>query len=120
MKSREALFVVSDRFYPEAVARAFEAAAGAAEPVRAGVEAIAELADLNPERARAALWRLQSDWPTLQRLEERVGGEPTGATLRIGAAIHLARAELASPTPQLRRRLPELMEWLERRRPDRV
>jgi hypothetical protein len=34
------------------------------------------------------------------------------ATMRIGAAIHVARAELSSPTPQLRRRLPELLEWL--------
>ncbi len=115
VESREAQLAVAEAFYPEAVARAFAAAAGAPEPVQAGVEAVAEMADLDPEGARAALWQLQSDWPTLNRLEARVGGEPTRAGLGIGAAIHLARAELASPAPRLRSRLPELMEWLGQR-----
>jgi hypothetical protein len=114
-ESREALLIVPDVCYPDAVARAFEAADHSSEPVLAGVEAVVAMAELNPEGARAALWRLQTDWKTLKRLEEHVGGEPTQAALRIGAAIHLARAELASPAPQLRRRLPELMEWLGRR-----
>jgi hypothetical protein len=114
-ESREALLIVPDACYPDAVARIFEAADQATEPVRAGAEAMVAMAELNPEGARAALWRLQTDWTTLQRLEEQVGGEPTQAALRIGAAIHLARAELASPAPQLRRRLPELLEWLGRR-----
>jgi hypothetical protein len=73
------------------------------------------MAEVNPEGARAALWRLQADWTTLKRLEERIGGRPTQAALRIGAAIHLARAELASPAPQLRRLLPELLDWLGQR-----
>jgi hypothetical protein len=114
-KSREALLIVPDPCYPDAVARVFAAAGEASEPVRAGVEAIVAMAELDPEGARAALWRLQTDWATLRCLEQQVGGEPTQAALRIGAAIHLARAELASPQPQLRRRLPELMEWLGRR-----
>lgn len=114
-KSRETLLIVPDLCYRNAVARALEAADHSTEPVRAGVEAILTMAELNPEGARAALWRLQTDWKTLERLEEHVGGETTQATLRIGAVIHLARAELSSPTPQLRRRLPELMEWLGRR-----
>jgi hypothetical protein len=107
--------VVQDACYPDAVARVFAAADHSDEPVRAGAEAMVAMAELNPEAARAALWRLQTDWATLNRIEERVGGEPTQAALRIGAAIQLARAELASPAPQLRRRLPELMEWLGRR-----
>jgi hypothetical protein len=111
-ESRETLLVVSEPSYPNAVARALKAADRSSEPVKAGVEAVIEMAEEDPEGARAALWGLQTDWRTLRRLEERVGGNPTLATLRIGAAIHLARAELASPTPQLRRRLPELMEWL--------
>ena len=115
-ESREALLIVPDVCYPDAVARVFEAADHSSEPVRAGAEVLVAMAELNPEGARAALWRLQTDWPTLRRLEEHVGGEPTQAALRIGAAIHLARAELASPAPQLRRLLPELMEWLGRRR----
>jgi hypothetical protein len=114
-ESREALLIVPDACYPDAVARILEAADHADEPVRAGAEAMVAMAELNPKGARAALWRLQTDWPTLKRLEEHLGGEPTQAALRIGAAIHLARAELASPAPQLRRRLPELMEWLGRR-----
>jgi hypothetical protein len=114
-ESREALLIVPDACYPDAVARIFEAAEHANEPVRAGAEAMIAMAELNPKGARAALWRLQTDWPTLKRLEEHVGGEPTQAALRIGAAIHLARAELASPAPQLRQRLPELLEWLGRR-----
>ncbi len=111
-ESRETLLIVPDPRYADAVARTLEAAEHSPEPVKAGVEAMIAMAEMDPEGTRAALWRLQTDWQTLQRLEEHVGGEPTQATLRIGAAIHLARAELASPAPQLRRRLPELMEWL--------
>lgn len=111
-ESRETLLAISDPRYPDAVARTLKAADHAPEPVKAGVEAVVEMAEEDPEGTRAALWRLQADWRTLKRLEEHVGGDATLATLRIGAAIHLARAELASPAPQLRRRLPELMEWL--------
>jgi hypothetical protein len=112
-ESQETLLVVSDPCYPDGVARVLEAAEHSPEPVKAGLEVVIAIAELNPEGARAALWRLQTDWETLTRLEEHVGGKPTLATLRIGAAIHLVRAELASPEPQLRRRLmPELMELL--------
>lgn len=111
-ESRETLLVVHDQCYPGAVARALEAAEHSPEPVKASVEAMIAMAEQDPEAVRAALWRLQTDWRMLQRIEEHVGGEPTQAALRIGAAIHLARAELSSPAPQLRRRLPELMEWL--------
>lgn len=114
-ESREALLIVSDRCYPNALARVFEAAARSDEPVRACVEALVTMAEPNPEGAREALWRLQTDWKTLKRLERGLGGDPTQAALRIGATIHLARAELGSPVPQLRRRLPEMMEWLDRR-----
>jgi hypothetical protein len=114
-KSTEALLIVSDPCYPEAVARVFAAAEESPDPVRAGVEAVVAMAELDPEGARAALWRLQRDWKTLDCLEEHVGGSPIQAALRVGATIHLARAELASPAPQLRRRLPEMMEWLGRR-----
>ena len=50
--------------------------------------------------------------PTLERLERQVGGQPEQAALRVGAAIHLARAELSSPDPHLRQRLPELLDLL--------
>jgi hypothetical protein len=113
----EALLIVPDLYYPDAVARTLEAAHLAPEPVRAGVEAAVAMAELNPEGARAALWRLLTDWQMLKLLEQCVGGAPTEAALRIGAAIQIARAELASPAPQPRRLLPELMEWLGRRQP---
>jgi hypothetical protein len=116
-KNREALLAVPDLSYPDAVARTLEAAYRAPEPVQAGIEAAVALAELDPEGARAALWRLQTDWPMLKLLEGCVGGAPTEAALRIGAAIQIARAELASPAPQPRRLLPELMEWLGRRQP---
>jgi len=91
-----------------------EALAGseAAKPLRADLEAIVELSEADPTAARQALWCLQADWPALERIERQVGGEPEQAALRLGAAIHLARAELASPKPELRRRLPELLELL--------
>jgi len=111
-EGRETMLVVSSAPYRDAVARALEVAERSPEPVKAGVEAIVAMAEVDPEGVRAALWRLQADWRTLARLEERLGGEPVQTALRIGAAIHLARAELASPAPQLRQRVPELMEWL--------
>jgi hypothetical protein len=108
--------IVSDACYPQAVARATAAADSSSEPVLATVEAAVTMAEVDPEGARMALWRLQTDWATLAIMEERLGGEPTQAALKIGAAIQLARAELASPTPQLRERLiPEMMAWLGRR-----
>jgi hypothetical protein len=114
-ESRETPLVVEDACDPRALAAMFGAAAGSSEPVRAWVEALVAMSEADPKAARAALWRLQTDWQTLRRLENGLGGDPTEAALRIGATIHCARAELASPAPQLRRRLPEMMEWLGRR-----
>ena len=114
-KGRERLLIVPDERYDVAFAQVCAAADRAPEPLRAGVEAIVAIAELSPERAREALWRLQGDWETLKLLEPHVGGSATQAALRLGAAIQLARAELASPTPRLRQRMPELMEWLGRR-----
>ena len=111
-ESRETLLAVSHPCDPDGLTKALDAAEHSPEPLKAGVEAVIAMAERDPEIARAALWRLQTDWRALKRLEKHVSGGPTLATLRIGAAIHLARAELASPAPQLRRRLPELMEWL--------
>ncbi len=111
-ESRETLLVAPDTGYPDAVARTMEAAEESPRPVQAGVEAVVAMAEDDPEGTRAALWQLQTDWQMLQQLEDRVGGDPAQAALRIGAAIQLARAELSSPAPQLRRRLPELLEFL--------
>lgn len=114
-KSRGTLRIVPDPDYPGALFDQLVAAARSEEPVQACVEAMVAMAEPDPQGARTALWRLQADWTTLKRLERGLGGDPTQAALRIGATIQLARAELNSPTPQLRRRLPEIMEWLGRR-----
>jgi hypothetical protein len=107
--------VVPDDRYADAFAEVYEAADHAPEQLRAGVEAIVAIAEMNPQGAREGLWRLQADWKTRKLLEPHIGGGPDLAALRLGAAIQIARAELASPAPQLRRRLPELMEWLGQR-----
>jgi hypothetical protein len=106
-ESREALAAVEGECTYAGVA-----AADGMASLRANLEAIVELSEGDPAAARQALWRLQADWPALERIERQVGGEPEQAALRLGAAIHLARAELASPAPQLRERLPELLELL--------
>ena len=111
-EGRERLLIVPDDRYEVAFAQVCEAADRAPEPLRAGVEAIVAIAELNPEGAREALWRLQGDWETLKLLEPHIDGNSTQAALRLGAAIQLARTELASPAPRLRQRMPELMEWL--------
>jgi hypothetical protein len=84
--------------------------------VRAGLETAVACAEEDPAAARAALWELRGDHATLARLEAcltaRPGVRSERATLALGAAIQLAAAELASPTPDLRRRLPELARWL--------
>ena len=115
-----AIVAVAGSCYADSVARAFKVAEESVEPVQGGIEAAIEMAESDPEGARAVLWRLQGDWEMLERMDEQVGGEPTLATLRVGAALQLARAELSSPAPQLRRRLPELMEWLGRRKPSPI
>src|SRR5882672_4127038 len=92
-ESRGTLLIVFDLCYPDAIARVLDAAAKSPEPVQACGEALVRMAEPDPKAAHAALWRLQRDWKTLKRLERGLGGDPTQAALRIGAAIHLARAE---------------------------
>jgi hypothetical protein len=113
-EGRERLLAVPDDRYADSYAEVYEAADHAPDQLQAGVEAIVALAEMNPESAREGLWRLQTDWRAWKLLVPHIGGGPDQAALRLGAAIQIARAELASPSPQLRRRLPELMEWLGR------
>lgn len=122
---RRTLSVVVDNCYPEAVARAREAADVAPDPVLAAIETAVTMAEHDPEGARTALWRLQADWETLQELEDRLlearlGWEPIPAALRIGAVIQMVRSELAAPSPQLHRLIPQMMEWLDSPRTERV
>jgi len=108
---------VLDRRLDEATAEAAISAAVAEAPprrrVRAGLEAAIELAEVDPEAARAALWELRGNPAALARIEASLGEEPERATLALGAAIQAADAELASEEPDLRGHLPELLRWLE-------
>lgn len=81
--------------------------------IAAGLEAVIELAETDPASARSALRDLQGDHRSLARLEACLGGDSDRATLRLGAAIQVALSELASATPDLRGRRPELTQWLE-------
>jgi hypothetical protein len=81
--------------------------------VRAGLEALIDLAETDPAAARSALHQLRTDHLRLGQIEAWLGGDPDRATFGLGAAIQLADAELGSPTPNLARIAPELLSWLE-------
>lgn len=83
------------------------------ERVRAGVEAVVDAAVLDPAGVREALGLLRANPAALRRLEDGLGLPPRRATLALGAAIQLARAELAGPEPDLGGRAAELLRWLE-------
>lgn len=114
-ESRELTLVVDGRLDERMVERALEAAAegSQAERIRNGLEAVFEIVELYPEEAREALWRLKAEWTALERLESCLAMDRWQATMALGAAIQVARTELASPAPDLRARLPELLRWLE-------
>jgi hypothetical protein len=114
-QAAQAMAAVVDGCYGNVVAHAFEAADRSADPVQGGIEAAIAMAEANPAGARRVLWRLQGDTRAWDMMEAILGGEEPQVTLRIGAALHRARAELASPTPQLQDLLPELLELLGRR-----
>ncbi len=103
------------RFDEETVKRVIVATEEAPpeDRVRAGLEALIELAETDPATARSALQELRADHLRLGRIEIWLGGDPDRATFGLGAAIQLADAELASPTPDLARLTPELLSWLE-------
>jgi hypothetical protein len=114
-EGRELGLVVDDRLNEELVERAFAAATEGSrrERIRNGLEAAIDAAEREPGEALSALWTLRGDRATLERLERCLGGSTERATLAVGAAIQLASAELAAPSPDLRGRMPELLRWLE-------
>lgn len=83
------------------------------DQVRAGLEAVIDVAETDPAAARSALHELRADHARLSRLEAWLGGDPERATFALGAAIQLLDTELASPTPNLQRLAPELLRWLQ-------
>ncbi len=107
--------VVEGRLDERLVERALEAAADAppADRTRIAVETAVDIAELDPQGTREALWILRGDRSALERLERGLEMSPERATFALGAAIQLAAAELGSPAPDLRGRMPELLCWLE-------
>jgi hypothetical protein len=114
-EGREVALVVDGRLDEELVEQAFAAAGEGPrrERIRNGLDAVVEAAEVDSEEARAALWALRGDRVTLERLELCLGGSAERAAFALGAAIQLASSELASPMPDLRGRIPELLRWLE-------
>lgn len=103
------------RFDEETVKRAVAVTAEAPpdDRVRAGLEALIDLAETDPAAARSALHELRTDHLSLAQIEAWLGGDPDRTTFGLGAAIQLANTELASPAPNLERLIPELLSWLE-------
>jgi hypothetical protein len=103
------------RFDEEFVKTAI-AAASEASPrnrLRAGLDALIDMAEADLAAARSALHELRTDHPRQARLEAWLGGDPDRATFALGAAIQLAGAELASLDPDLASIEPDLLRWLE-------
>jgi hypothetical protein len=113
-EGRELAAVLDGRLDERLVERVVSAAEDAPpeERVRAGVEAMVEIAELDPAGTKEALWALQGNPLALQGLERGLSLDAKPATLALGGAIQLARAELSSADPDLRGRLPELLRWL--------
>jgi hypothetical protein len=103
------------RFDEETVKRVIVATEEAPpeDRVRAGLEALIDLAEADPAAARSALQGLRMDHVRLAQIEVWLGGDPDRTTFGLGAAIQLADAELASPDPDLERLTLELLGWLE-------
>jgi len=101
----------------ELVEQVFEASADAlpTSRIRDAVEMAIEIAEIDQQGARAAIWELRGELETLARMEACLNMSPERATLAMGAALQLAEAELASPEPSLRRCTEEALRWLEGR-----
>jgi hypothetical protein len=114
-EGREVAAVLDGRLDERLVERVLGAAADAprGESIRGAVEAVVEASEADPEGTREALWALRGDSGALERLEQGLDLAPERATLALGAAIQLASNELASPDPDLRSRVVELLRWLE-------
>lgn len=91
-------------------------AKGTEDRIGAGLGVLVALAEADPAAVGAALRALRADHVALARLEAclraQTGASGERATLALGAALQLAVAELASPRPDLRGRIPELSRWL--------
>ena len=114
-EGRELAAVLDGRLDERLVDRVLEAAtdAPAGAAVRDAVVRVVEIAEVDPEGTREALWALRGDMGALEGLEHGLALSPKRATFALGGAIQLLSTELASEEPDLRSRMPELMRWLE-------
>jgi hypothetical protein len=112
--TRTALLVegqLDEGFVKRAIAAAEEAPPE--HRVRAGLEALIEVAETDPAAARSALREFRSDHVRMSQLEAWLGGDPDRTTFGLGAAIQLVDTELASSVPDLDGIVPQLLRWLE-------
>jgi len=114
-EGRELAAVLNGRLDERLVDRVLEAAADApaGNEVHEAIARVVEIAEVDPEGTREALWALRGDAVALEGLEHGLSLEPPKATLALGGALQVASTELGSPEPDLRSRMPELMRWLE-------
>lgn len=114
-EGRELTAVLDGRLNERLVDRVLEAAADApsGQEINDAVMKVVEIAEIDPEGTREALWALRSDSRALEGLERGLNLAAERATLALGGAIQIASAELASDEPDLRSRVPELLRWLE-------
>ena len=114
-EGRGSTAVVEGRLDERRVERLIEFAAYAPpeDRVREAVKAIIDAAEMDPGGVSEALWSLRANREAVERLEGGLRMSPARATLALGAAVQLARSELASAQPDLRSRMPELLHWLE-------
>jgi hypothetical protein len=112
---RELAAVLDGRLDERLVDRVLEAAsdASAGQEINDAVMKVVEIAEMDPEGTREALWALRSDTRALEGLERGLDLNPKRATLALGGAIQIASTELASAEPDLRGRIPEMLRWLE-------
>ncbi len=103
------------RLDEEFVKRAIAAASDASprDRLRAGLEALIDMAEADLAAARSALHELRTDHLRQAQLEAWLGGDPDRATFALGAAIQLAGAELSADEPNLAAIEPDLLHWLE-------
>jgi hypothetical protein len=114
-EGRELAAVLDGRLDERLVDRVLEAATGApaGDEIQNAVVRVVEIAEVDPEGTREALWALRGDTVALEGLEQGLALDPSKATLALGGAIQVASTELGSAEPDLRSRMPELMRWLE-------
>ncbi len=114
-EGRELAAVLDGQLDERLVERVLDACAEApaGEQVHGAVAKVVEIAEMDPEGTRDALWALRGRTDALLALEDGLGLSPRRATLALGGAIQIASTELGSHDPDLRGRMPELLRWLE-------